>query len=57
MRISTTTGLRSGATAEEINRAYRKLSLLLHPDKSVAPGSEEAFKQLGLARTALLQKN
>ena len=51
------TGLRSGATPEEINRAYRKLSLLLHPDKSVAPGSEEAFKQLGLARTALLQKN
>jgi len=49
-------GLRPGASSEEINRAYRKLSLLLHPDKSVAPGSEEAFKQLGLARTALLQQ-
>ncbi len=40
---------------EEINKAYRKLAVLLHPDKSVAPGSEEAFKLLVAARTALLK--
>ena len=40
---------------DEINKAFRKLSVLLHPDKSVAPGSEEAFKILVQARTALLK--
>ena len=39
---------------EEINRAYKKLAVILHPDKNVAPGSEEAFKILVNARTALL---
>jgi hypothetical protein len=41
---------------DEINKAYRKLAVLLHPDKSVAPGSEEAFKVLVAARTALLKR-
>ena len=40
---------------DEINKAFRKLSVLLHPDKSVAPGGEEAFKILVQARTALLK--
>lgn len=40
---------------EEINKAYRKLAVLLHPDKSVAPGTEEAFKLLVAARTTLLK--
>ena len=40
---------------DEINKAFRKLSVLLHPDKSVAPGSEEAFKILVQARTSLLK--
>lgn len=40
---------------DEINKAFRRLSVLLHPDKSVAPGSEEAFKILVAARTALLK--
>jgi len=42
---------------EEINRAYKKLAVLLHPDKSVAPGTEEAFKALVGARAALLQNH
>lgn len=48
-------GIYQGATKDEINKAFRKLSVLLHPDKSVAPGSEEAFKLLLAARTALLK--
>lgn len=40
---------------DDINRAYRKLAVLLHPDKSVAPGSEDAFKLLVQARTSLLK--
>lgn len=48
-------GLSHGASKDDINRAFRKLSVLLHPDKSVAPGSEEAFKMLVAARTALLK--
>ncbi|MED6259819.1 DnaJ subfamily C member 27 [Ataeniobius toweri] len=37
-------GVKPGATREEVNKAYRKLAVLLHPDKCVAPGSEDAFK-------------
>uniref|UniRef100_A0A8W8NR41 J domain-containing protein n=1 Tax=Magallana gigas TaxID=29159 RepID=A0A8W8NR41_MAGGI len=49
-------GLPPGATKDDVNRAYRKLAVLLHPDKSVAPGSEEAFKLLVAARTTLLKR-
>ncbi|XP_064597313.1 dnaJ homolog subfamily C member 27-like [Liolophura sinensis] len=49
-------GLLPGASKDDINRAYRKLAVLLHPDKSVAPGSEEAFKVLVAARTTLLKR-
>lgn len=48
-------GVASSASKDDINKAFRKLSVLLHPDKSVAPGSEEAFKILVAARTALLK--
>lgn len=48
-------GLPTGASREDINRAYRKLAMLIHPDKSLAPGTEEAFKALVNARAALLQ--
>lgn len=41
---------------DDINKAFRKLSVLLHPDKSLAPGSEEAFKILVAARTSLLKQ-
>ncbi|XP_074656441.1 dnaJ homolog subfamily C member 27-like [Tubulanus polymorphus] len=48
-------GLFPGASKEEVNKSYRKLAVLLHPDKNVAPGSEEAFKLLVAARTSLLK--
>ncbi|KAK2166308.1 hypothetical protein LSH36_40g16078 [Paralvinella palmiformis] len=48
-------GLPNNPSKDDINRAFRKLSVLLHPDKSVAPGSEEAFKMLVAARTSLLK--
>uniref|UniRef100_A0A0B7B133 J domain-containing protein n=1 Tax=Arion vulgaris TaxID=1028688 RepID=A0A0B7B133_9EUPU len=49
-------GLIPGACKDDVNKAYRKLAVLLHPDKSVAPGSEDAFKLLVSARTALLKR-
>ncbi|XP_013413652.1 dnaJ homolog subfamily C member 27-like [Lingula anatina] len=49
-------GLHPGASKDDINKAYRKLAVLLHPDKNVAPGSEEAFKLLVAARTNLLKR-
>ena len=36
-------GLKKNATAAEIKKAYRKLSLQYHPDKN--PGDEEALKK------------
>ncbi|XP_068034365.1 dnaJ homolog subfamily C member 27, partial [Anomalospiza imberbis] len=48
-------GLKPGASREEVTRAYRRLAVLLHPDKCPAPGSEDAFKALGSARAALLR--
>lgn len=39
-------GVEKSCSAEEIRRAYRKLSLKVHPDKNTAPGAEEAFKSV-----------
>ncbi|CAM8924329.1 hypothetical protein QQ045_022932 [Rhodiola kirilowii] len=39
-------GLKRSCTIEEIRKAYKKLSLKVHPDKNKAPGSEEAFKKV-----------
>ncbi|KAK2970828.1 hypothetical protein RJ640_014816 [Escallonia rubra] len=39
-------GLEKSCSVEEIRKAYRKLSLKVHPDKNKAPGSEEAFKKV-----------
>ncbi|XP_037989768.1 dnaJ homolog subfamily C member 27 isoform X2 [Motacilla alba alba] len=50
-----TLGLKPGASREEVTRAYRRLAVLLHPDKCLAPGSEDAFKAVGSARAALLK--
>ena len=37
-------GVEKTCSVEEIRKAYRKLSLKVHPDKNKAPRSEEAFK-------------
>ncbi|CAA0817503.1 Chaperone protein dnaJ 49 [Striga hermonthica] len=42
-------GLEKNCTVDEIRKAYRKLSLKVHPDKNKAPGSEEAFKKVSRA--------
>ncbi|KAK4433914.1 Chaperone protein dnaJ 49 [Sesamum alatum] len=42
-------GLERSCSVEEIRKAYRKLSLKVHPDKNKAPGSEEAFKKVSKA--------
>ncbi|WCJ23485.1 Chaperone protein dnaJ 49 [Euphorbia peplus] len=39
-------GVEKACSGEEIRKAYRKLSLKVHPDKNKAPGSEEAFKKV-----------
>ena len=35
--------------AEEVQKAFRRLALKLHPDKNKAPGAEEAFKKVNIA--------
>lgn len=37
------------ATDSEIKKSYKKLALVLHPDKNRAPGAVEAFKAVGNA--------
>ncbi|XP_071742258.1 chaperone protein dnaJ 49-like [Rutidosis leptorrhynchoides] len=42
-------GLEKNCSVEDVRKAYRKLSLKVHPDKNKAPGSEEAFKKVSKA--------
>lgn len=42
-------GVEKSCTVEDVRKAYRKLSLKVHPDKNKAPGSEEAFKSVSKA--------
>ncbi|KAG1330088.1 chaperone protein dnaJ 49 [Cocos nucifera] len=42
-------GLERGSAVEDVRKAYRKLSLKVHPDKNKAPGAEEAFKLVSKA--------
>lgn len=42
-------GLEKACNVEDVKKAYRKLSLKVHPDKNKAPGAEEAFKMVSRA--------
>jgi DnaJ family protein B protein 12 len=42
-------GLEKECTEDDVRKAYRKLSLKVHPDKNKAPGAEEAFKAVSKA--------
>ncbi|KAE8674331.1 Heat shock protein DnaJ isoform 2 [Hibiscus syriacus] len=42
-------GLEKNCSVDDVRKAYRKLSLKVHPDKNKAPGSEEAFKSVSKA--------
>ena len=47
-------GVSRNSSKDDIKKAYKKLCLLLHPDKNLAPGSTDAFKALQTARNNLL---
>ncbi|MFI6095039.1 DnaJ C-terminal domain-containing protein [Lentzea sp. NPDC051213] len=46
-------GVPSGASAEEIQRAYHKLARQLHPDVNRDPGAEDRFKEVSEAYAVL----
>lgn len=50
-------GVEKACSVEEIRKAYRKLSLKVHPDKNKAPGAEEAFKKVSKAFKCLSEED
>lgn len=49
-----TLGVPKDASEETIRKAYRRLALLLHPDKNKAPKAEDAFKKVSRVSSTLL---
>jgi len=39
---------------DDVIRAYKQYAILVHPDKNLAPGSDEAFKKLTKAKDDIL---
>jgi curved DNA-binding protein CbpA len=50
-------GLRSGATKEEITRAFRRLALKYHPDRCMMGSCKEKMQLLVQARDFLIKKS
>lgn len=46
-------GVARDVDASTLKKAYRKLSMKVHPDKNPAPGAEEAFQMLQKAYAIL----
>lgn len=49
-----TLGVSRDASEEVIRKAYRRLALVLHPDKNKAPKAEDAFKKVSRIASTLL---
>ena len=47
-------GVANRANVQEIKRAYRKLTVALHPDKNQTPGAEDAFQNAPKAKPHIL---
>ena len=46
-------GVKKSATEDDLKRAYRKLSIKVHPDKNSAPQAGDAFKKVSAAYACL----
>lgn len=49
-------GMRNEAPVEEVRRQYRKVSLMVHPDKCKHPRAKDAFEVIGEAHKQLLDE-
>ena len=47
-------GLKRGCSKDDVNKVYRKLAVLLHPDKTGVKGADEAFKLLCFVRKNIM---